>query len=354
MTQTPLSSATPRLGLPLLQEAQAQKHVTHNEALAALDALVQPVVVDRDRTGPPATPAEGDCHVVAPGGTGAWEGRSGQVAVFSNGGWLFLAPRAGWRVRVLAEAVELVHDGADWVTDLPETLGLGATADATNRLAVAAPATLLTHEGAGHRLKINKAGPQDTASLLFQTGWSGRAEMGCAGGDGFSVKVSADGAAWRTAFSVDPDSGAVSFPSGVVGMTGPGAASGPLGGHAVAVTGERNNAVGAGQYLSMGNGATAAAGAVMPVAGQIVAASLSFLGGDEGDTVELAPSLDKAEQPGHAFAAISAGQGQVATGVADFSDAPLAVPAGTALGIRCLSVAGSAQSLVATLFVVFD
>ena len=64
---------------------------------------------------------------------------------------------------------------------------------------MASPATLLTHAGGGHQLKINKAGPGQTASLLYQTDWSGRAEMGLAGGDNFSVKVSADGATWAEA-----------------------------------------------------------------------------------------------------------------------------------------------------------
>ena len=36
---------TDRFALPLLATAQAQKEMTHNEALALLDAVVQPVVV---------------------------------------------------------------------------------------------------------------------------------------------------------------------------------------------------------------------------------------------------------------------------------------------------------------------
>ncbi|WP_335949707.1 hypothetical protein [Salipiger bermudensis] len=91
-------------------------------------------------------------------------------------------------------------------------LGVNAAADPVNRLAVAAPATLLSHEGDGQRLKINKAQPGDTASLLFQTGWSGRAEMGCAGEEDFSVKVSADGTGWQTALRIARASGRVTLP----------------------------------------------------------------------------------------------------------------------------------------------
>src|SRR5699024_10487958 len=83
-------------------------------------------------------------------------------------------------------------------------------ADAVNRLAVRAGAVLLTHEGAGHQLKINKAGAGDTASLLFQSDWDGHAEMGLAGTNDFSVKVSPDGSAWVTALAIDAASGTVS------------------------------------------------------------------------------------------------------------------------------------------------
>ena len=53
------------------------------------------------------------------------------------------------------------------------------------------------------QVKLNKEALTDTASILFQTGFSGRAEIGLAGGDGLSLKVSADGAAWNTALSAD-------------------------------------------------------------------------------------------------------------------------------------------------------
>ncbi|MFU8883800.1 MAG: pyocin knob domain-containing protein, partial [Rhodobacterales bacterium] len=76
-------------------------------------------------------------------------------------------------------------------------------------------ATLLSHNGADHQLKINKAEATDTASLLFQSGWSGRAEMGLAGGDDFSVKVSADGVAWFDAVTANRASGLVSLPNGL-------------------------------------------------------------------------------------------------------------------------------------------
>ena len=51
-----MSDTTIHLGLPYLLAAQAQKHVTHNEALRLLDAMVQLSVLDRTRTAPPGQP----------------------------------------------------------------------------------------------------------------------------------------------------------------------------------------------------------------------------------------------------------------------------------------------------------
>ncbi len=114
---------TPNLALPLLAAAQAQKHVTVNEALALLDGLVQLKVIDRDLTAPPASPAEGECYIVAFSGTGAWAGWDGDVALFTGGAWLRLAPQEGWRVWIKDEGALGVRMGGAWLT-LDAALGL--------------------------------------------------------------------------------------------------------------------------------------------------------------------------------------------------------------------------------------
>lgn len=206
------------LSLPLILPAQAQKHVTHNESLRVLDVVVQLAVQNRTLTTPPVSPVAGDRHIVAAAATGAWAGQVGRIALFEDGLWQFFAPLAGWRAWIAAEDAVASFDGVQWKTtaDAPLVvgqLGVSATPDATNRLSVSAPATLLNNAGAGHQLKINKATSGDTASLLFQTGWSGRAEMGLAGSDNFAVKVSPDGATFYTGFTVAAADGQVTLPA---------------------------------------------------------------------------------------------------------------------------------------------
>ncbi len=211
---------TPNLQLPYILPSQAQKHVTHNEALRLLDAVVHLSVASRTLTEPPATPAEGSRYIAAAPAAGGWAGKDGMVACYVDGGWLFAAPLKGWLAYVEAEAALRVFDGAAWVsaTALPDTLtpsllGVGATPDATNRLAVAAAASLFNNAGAGHQIKVNKQAATDTASLLFQTNWTGFAEMGLNGGNNFSVKVADDGGAWREALRVERATGNVAVGS---------------------------------------------------------------------------------------------------------------------------------------------
>lgn len=203
-----MSDLAANLALPYLAPSQAQKHVTHNEAFQILDAVAQLVVVARDLSMPPGAPETGARYIVVAAATGDWAGHEVEVALWSGTGWIFLVPQTGWRAWDVAAQVEVAfYDGLWQVaagSDTPSQLGINATADAVDRLAVSAPATLLNHEGAGHQLKVNKATAGDTASLLFQAGFSGRAETGLAGNDAWSIKVSADGATWTDALTVDP------------------------------------------------------------------------------------------------------------------------------------------------------
>jgi len=214
-----MPETSPRLSLPYLQPSQAQKHVTHNEALRTLDALVQMVVQGMEVTTPPALPEAGEIHALGTGANGAWAGQDDSLALWDGTAWTFIPPAEGWRLWDLTTASLRIRSGGAWVLPQADTenlngVGINTTSDTGNRLAVSSAATLLTHDGAGHQLKINKAAATDTASLLFQTNWSGRAEMGLAGDDNFAVKVSPDGSGWTTALSVDATTGFVGIGTG--------------------------------------------------------------------------------------------------------------------------------------------
>jgi len=215
---------TPNLALPYILPAQAQKHVTHNEAIRAIDGLMQLAVASRTLTTPPGSPANGDRYIVSAAATGGWAGQDGKVAAYQDGAWTFYVPKEGWRAWCAAEGALLVYRAGAWSPlssgggDLPDALdnlthaGINTTADATNRLSLKSPASLFDNEGAGHQQKINKHASGDTASVLYQTNYSGRAEMGLAGDDDFHFKVSPDGATWIEALKIDRYTGRVSFP----------------------------------------------------------------------------------------------------------------------------------------------
>lgn len=212
-----MSEITPQLGLPCIQPSQAQKHVTHNEALTLLDTLVQMRVESFGAVTPPAAPVAGETHALGTGATDAWAGYDNQLATWDGTAWTFLVPLSGWSAWGIAEGELRSWTGSVWAGlatglsgDSVAMLGINATADTTNRLSVSAAATLLTNAGSDHRLVLNKAAGADTASLLYQSNWAGHAEMGLAGDTDFHLKVSPDGSTWTEALVVDASTGHLS------------------------------------------------------------------------------------------------------------------------------------------------
>lgn len=214
---------TPNLSLPYLMPSQAQKHVTHNEALDLLDALVQIAVLDKDIATPPATPGDGDRYIVAATPTGDWAGQAGKIAVFRDGGWSFLQPRAGWHCFLADDLAFICWTGSAWkqVSETIETLqnltlfGVGTTADSTNPFSAKINKALWTALSAAEggtgdlRYTLNKEGSGNILSILLQSGFGGRAELGLLGNDDLTLKVSADGSTWNSAMVVDRSTGHV-------------------------------------------------------------------------------------------------------------------------------------------------
>lgn len=223
--------ASARLGLPYLAAGQLQKHVTLNEALTRLDALIQTAVVSRTTSDQPADPAEGALYILPEAATGAdWATHPiGSLLRHERGGWIAVPAPDGLLAVVLDSEEILVRREGVWTPlsfGLPEEiqqitrLGVNTTADATNVVAVRANKALWTaleSESGGDgdlRFTFNKQGAGDVLSLLFQSGWGGRAELGLVGDDDLRLKVSPDGGAWHEALWIDRNTGRAWFGQG--------------------------------------------------------------------------------------------------------------------------------------------
>lgn len=120
---------TARVGFPLLHVGQAQKEVTINEAFALADALAQPRVNGIADT-PPASPAEGECWIIAAGPSGAWTGRAASLAIFQAGAWIFCSAFEGLNVFDTGAGVRRIYrDGAWQTVPLPSNATGGAVVD---------------------------------------------------------------------------------------------------------------------------------------------------------------------------------------------------------------------------------
>lgn len=117
---------TSQLMLPLVQAAQAQKHVTVNEAFTRLDGLVHLRLQGLSTSLPPASATDGQVWAVPSGGVNAWAGHDGELAIAANGGWVFVAPQAGWRGWDVSGHRTVQFDGSVWVGDVLASAPSGA------------------------------------------------------------------------------------------------------------------------------------------------------------------------------------------------------------------------------------
>lgn len=220
-----MSQTSPRLTLPFIQPAQAQKHVTHNEAVRALDLLVQLSFEDDQLSAPPAAPAEGECYIVAAPASEAWSGQEGAIAVWLDGAWQFHAPRTGWRGYVAARGAMVVHDGTAWGDISPALLqaasliGLGMQADASAPFAAKLNAALWTalyaaDGGTGSLIQtLNKENASADAGLVLQDNFETRALLGLFGDNDLRLSVTPDGTNFTDALRIDPATGIADQPA---------------------------------------------------------------------------------------------------------------------------------------------
>lgn len=110
------TQSSPRLDLPLVMPDQAQKHVTVNESLLRLDAVVQLTVRSRRLVSQPPAPEEGDGWILPGSATGeSWSHLpEGSLAVWRDGFWSSITPEEGWRAWCGDEARMLHFTEGHW------------------------------------------------------------------------------------------------------------------------------------------------------------------------------------------------------------------------------------------------
>lgn len=226
-----MSETTVFQNLPLLIPGQTLKYATHNEALQTLDILLHCAVDNIGVQSLPLSASPSARILISNAPDQDLEAHANALANYDGTAWTFRPARAGWQVYDKDSEQTYLFDGENWRAETGGSadfdgaliniagLGIAATADATNVLSVRGPASLFD-SSASHRVNINRPNQNETASLIFNTGYSGRAEIGLTGTgqDTLSVKVSDDGQAWTTALSFDSIGGVETGPlrSGVI------------------------------------------------------------------------------------------------------------------------------------------
>lgn len=221
---------SPRLAFPYLQPNQAQKHVTLNEALRLLDIVTSAAIVSRSETTEPDSPSEGDIYILPTGASGdSWMlFAEDSLAAFQDGVWVEILPPNGLRAWIEDENALCVFADANWIEIAPaRTARLGINADATspNLLTVKSDAVLFSHDdvtpGSGDiRLAMNREAAGAVASVIFQTEFTGHAEVGLLGSGNLAFRTSSDGSTFNTGIELDQADGGVSFPSGFADAAG--------------------------------------------------------------------------------------------------------------------------------------
>lgn len=208
-------SKSKALQLPLLAPGQALKYITHNEALRRLDRFVQMRIESFDTSVPPPSNLRREDVLYWTGRNpqGDWLDQANKLAFFDENSWQFFSAETGFTAIHLPSSELRVYDGENWGAlknvhqNEFQTLGVSASPDTNNRLTVSSNASLFTHAGNDHRLIINRATPNDTASLIFHTDFSASAELGLVGRDELQIKISSDGQDFVTAARLSTQTG---------------------------------------------------------------------------------------------------------------------------------------------------
>jgi hypothetical protein len=128
-------ATTPHTGITLVEQSQAQKEVTVNQALTRIDAVLGGGVKSRILATPPSSPAAGDSYIIAASPTGAWAGQAGKLTFYDTT-WRFITPSEGLSVWVNNEDISVTFDGTNWIvidTLFFRNIGTSISAAGTNQ-----------------------------------------------------------------------------------------------------------------------------------------------------------------------------------------------------------------------------
>ena len=78
----------------------------------------QQQVIDKTHTAPPAA-AKGARYIVAAGGSGAWNGKDGQISEYNGAAWDFTPPANGMKLFITAESLFYSYQAGAWSADPP-------------------------------------------------------------------------------------------------------------------------------------------------------------------------------------------------------------------------------------------
>lgn len=74
----------------------------------------QDSVKSRTTASPPSSPSKGDRYIIPSGASGAWSGKTNQIAHY-NTSWEYYMPKEGWSTYVDSEDKNYVFNGTSWV-----------------------------------------------------------------------------------------------------------------------------------------------------------------------------------------------------------------------------------------------
>ncbi|WP_295636793.1 DUF2793 domain-containing protein [Novosphingobium sp.] len=129
-------STTPRLAFPLLYVGQTQKEVTVNETFLSADFLIDSAI-EGVISSPPTSPAVGSMWLVGAASSGAFAGKTDNLAGWTESGWRFFAPKDGMRVFDLSLSAFRLYRYGWTVAAAPVAPTGGQTVDVQVRQALA-------------------------------------------------------------------------------------------------------------------------------------------------------------------------------------------------------------------------